>query len=1301
MSTASTRRIQVLPAAFLVALTALFSCQDDPVSPKDSGPFVVSQAAPMDAFRMPDSATWSHEGTTGTFSLTRSRDSFAVKDSFAQSIATHTLTMSLWTLGLRTTVTSYVVNSDGGFDRGGAASIDSNAIKLLLSFDSLRQLDPSGFGSSTDPVASQILSLRKATAFLILSGKLPLGGFPVGIDSTAVVSQILVVGSKSGSSIAVLAKTVGLSATSLEALAVVLFQSGVLKPTDSSSLYPPYPVRVRSAMSVSGPLTAGGAAVAVNGAFAWTKGYRVSGEYLVKTANGTASGFQFLVQKPIQLSDTNWTLSDNFSLLAPSDAATGTDTLVVTLSDDSGHVATARAAFQVVAKETPKPDTTAPTIALVSLKSDTSVPNSVQTLVVEVVATDSVGVDSVKINGVKLSNSPYSVTVPLAIGINTVTAQAWDKAGNASKTISVTITRANSPGDTVAPRIVRSSPKGKDTTVDYTTSTATLAYLVTDDSLLASVSLDGKTLSSTTGLFQAVVDLPVGSKSFVLMALDKHGNPARDTVTVTRRKDTTKPVVALGAPSIDTTVSYKTTGLTISVVATDIAGIDSVKIGGIKSASTASPYAATVALALGANTITIEAFDKFGNSAGKQLVVTRAQAPDSIAPVIVRTVPVKDSTTVSASTASFDLAWTVSDDSTLASVTLNGTALSGTAGVYRSTQSVDAGTKLFIVEAKDARGNSTRDTVVVTRLTDPSKPAATWQGGSKDTAVWAYVPSISATWKVTDNALKLVTINGAAVSGSNELYTQTVILATDTTWIRLMALDSSGNTLWDSVRVVRKYDKTPPTVAFQKTKSRLVANAVAADTLAWTVSDNLKLKSVKMNGADLTVSGNKYSSIVSLPVGTNRYVLVATDSAGNLTTDSVVVARTALAPTHSLTANGKYIGTAYDTLKSPGADSIEYSMNGTDWIKGSVVKATGTGAMMIYARAQPGNVQVVRAISLTQISSISIGGNAMSGTAYALYHLPDGTLLGSGSNVSAGFGTVEGADNRGLSPRVIATNVKSVWTTSGYDQNTFIIKKDGQFLASGNLSNGIFGGAEYQFPVAFQAVSVDNVSLVASSGLSILFRKQDGTLWTQGHSSLGGSHQDSLPVQVSGIAHIAAIANSNTRASAAVDSSGQVYAWGNIFSNEVDMVTPLASGAKDVAIGDGHILVLNADGTVSSGGANDFGQLGLGSQGSGGNSLSRIPSLTGIKSIKASCNYSLYLNEKHELLISGQLTTLFQTGSVYTKPTVIATGVASMFPGLDGFMFLKQDGTLWGAGTQVFGEEPSYESADLPRQVNF
>jgi alpha-tubulin suppressor-like RCC1 family protein len=557
------------------------------------------------------------------------------------------------------------------------------------------------------------------------------------------------------------------------------------------------------------------------------------------------------------------------------------------------------------------------------------------------------------------------------------------------------------------------------------------------------------------------------------------------------------------------------------------------------------------------------------------------------------------------------------------------------------------------------------------------------------------------TWKVTDNALKLVTINGATATRSGDLYSQTVDLATDITWIRLMAIDSSGNTTTDSVKVTRNYDKTAPTATFQKVKSRLVANAVTSDTLVWSVSDNLKLKSVKINDSSFAIGGSTYSLRVFLTVGTHRYVLVATDSAGNQTFDTAILARTALAPSHSLAANGKYIGTAYDTLRSPGADSIEYSLNGTTWTKGSLVSITGTSSVMIYARAQPGNVQAVLSISLTQISSMSIGGNAMSGTAYAIYLEPDGTLLGSGSNVSAGFGSVEGADNTRLPPRVIATNVKLDWTTSGNDQRTFIIKNQGQFLASGTLSNGLFGGADYQYPIAFQTVSVDNVSLVASSGGAILFRKQDGTLWTQGNSYLGGYHQDSLPVKVPGITHVAAIANSDMYASAALDSSGQVFAWGMIFSSEVDAVTPLATGAKDVALGDGHILVLNTDGTVSSGGANDFGQLGLGNQGSLINSMSTIPNLSGIKSIQARCNYSLYLNDKHELLISGQLTTSYQTGTVYTKPTVIATSVASMFAGLDGFMFLKQDGTLWGAGAQVFGEEPSLTPADLPRQVNF
>ncbi|MEK7391996.1 MAG: hypothetical protein AAB214_05450 [Fibrobacterota bacterium] len=751
-------------------------------------------------------------------------------------------------------------------------------------------------------------------------------------------------------------------------------------------------------------------------------------------------------------------------------------------------------------------------------------------------------------------------------------------------------------------------------------------------------------------------------------------------------------------------------------MATDIAGIDSVKIGGVKSASTASPYAATVALALGANTITIEAFDKFGNSAGKQVVVTRAQAPDSIAPVIVRTVPVKDSTTVSASTTSFDLAWTVSDDSTLASVTLNGTALSGAAGVYRSTQSVDAGTKLFIVEAKDARGNSTRDTVVVTRLTDPSKPAATWQGGSKDTAVWAYVPSISATWKVTDNALKLVTINGAAVSGSNELYTQTVILATDTAWIRLMALDSSGNTLWDSVRVVRKYDKTPPTVAFQKTKSRLVANAVAVDTLAWTVSDNLKLKSVKMNGADLTVSGNKYSSIVSLPVGTNRYVLVATDSAGNLTTDSVVVARTALAPTHSAAA-GNYIGTVYDTLKSPGADYIEYSLNGTDWTRGNLAQATGTGSVMIYARAQPGGASSTIALRFTQVSFVSSGGNGMSGTKYALFLLSDGTVFGAGTNSMGGMGTIAGSeDYYNMPPHSIASNVKWVTTTTGTGQNTYLMKNDGRLIGSGWLNPGQTGEpSSSNSAVPFRNIPVENVCAVASSATSTEFLKCDGTVWTGGESMLGGYHIDSTPARVRNISHVATVAISDCGLAAALDSSGNVWTWGRgingisstDFVDTADTAIHAAFGAKGISVGSGHMLVLNSDGSVRTIGENGRGQLGLSSTGGSMSTFIGVPGLSNIISVKAGNEYSLFLRGDGSLFVSGfistglNLSTGTWEGSVYVKPTEIATNVKAIFPGQEQFMFLKKDGTLWGAGQYLHGEEPNGLPAAQPRQVNF
>lgn len=1375
----------------------LLSCQQDrPTQPVASGPFVVSQTWPMDSIRMPDSVSWVHKGTSGTFHLTRfPKDSFRVTDSFPQSIASDTLTMNLWRLGLRTTSAVTVVQASGTLQIvPGKREVDSLAVEFLLAFDSLRTLDRATFGSPSDPVRSQILSLQNATAALVLAGRKSIDSLARGLDSLAVVRQILVQGAHAGSNIAAVAKATGLDTASLKVMAQSLLQNGDLKAADSTALFPPYPVRVKTALSVSSPVVAGGPAVSVQGLFAWTKGTRINNpKYAVHTSKGSDPSFDFLVKSLPQASDTTWNLSGNFSLQAPAAALPGTDTLIVTLSDDSGRVATAWATFKVVARDTTTPippdsvppsikpssstkdtavawttftyrlswsvtddsalgavtlndsllvgkdgqfettvslkvgtdsfvlvakdkhgresrskvlltrltDTTRPLISFVAPAKDLAVANDVQNIEVEVTASDTSGIDSVKIGGRKITTSPYKTTLPLAIGPNVVEATAWDKAGNPSATISVTITRANSLGDTIAPRIQRTAPTAKDTTVDYLVASATLSYLVTDDSLLASVTLGGKPIEGTANLYRTAVDLPVGSSEFVLLALDKHGNPARDTVKITRRKDSTKPVIKLVSPSRDTDVSYKTTEFVVSVAVTDIAGIDSVFIGGTPSASATSPYVAKVPLQVGANALTIEAVDKFGNRSTAPLVITRAWATDSVPPTITRIAPTNDTTEVSATTTSYNLSWKVADDSTVASVTLNGKAITGTAGTYTSTQPLVDGINTFAFEAKDARGNTRGDAVHLVRLVDPTKPVVAWQGGSKDTSVWAFVPGVAATWKVTDNALKLVTINGAAANKSGDLYSQSVDLATDVTWIRLMALDSSGNTTLDSVKVTRKYDKTPPTAVFQKTKYRLVANAVTTDTLVWTVSDDLKLKSVKINDSSFAVSGDTYTLKVNLAVGTHRYALVATDSAGNQTFDTATVARTALAPTHSAPA-GRYIGTVYDTLKSPGADSILYSTDGTTWKRanGSV---TLTSSGTVYAKAIPGEQLSTVKYELSRVRTVAPRGSIWVSSAYTIFVMEDGSVWGAGS----ASGVYSGAYRDQIFDSAIKLPNTALDVVVGNYQ-AFYLQPTKLWSAAGQNDSGMLGN-EYPSDLSpLSTIALTGVEQIAVSNSATYFRRSDGSLWGAGQTvgDLGGkaAPTNGVPVQIHGLSHLADVATGSLRdevtySVAAVDSAGKLYVWGY----ERPTPTEVLTGVRAISF-ENTLTALMMDGTVQCVGDNSNGQIGNGTTHETGFQFSQTLGLANIKAIATGNFHNLFLKSDGSLYVAGMVpdSILFYmryTGPVHLSPVLFDTNVDAVWCAGDISFYRKKDGTLWAMGSGYFGE--GSEISATPKRVNF
>jgi uncharacterized protein (TIGR02145 family) len=282
-------------------------------------------------------------------------------------------------------------------------------------------------------------------------------------------------------------------------------------------------------------------------------------------------------------------------------------------------------------------------------------------------------------------------------------------------------------------------------------------------------------------------------------------------------KDVTPPALTLVSPVHDTaTVPNSTSTFVVQAVATDSgSGVDSLKIGmktRTTSASIADTLWDTLSLVVGANVATVQAWDHAGNVSTATVILTRAPAPaNTKPPSITHVSPSQDTETVPWGTKSTMLSWAIAGDTAITAVTLNGRPLSGHAGLYQDTAALGVGQNLFALAAVDAYGLSAYDTLRITRQGDASHPVVSRGLGTDDTVLLQSQSTWSPIWTVTDNALDSVTINGIVVTGGNgNTYSAPVPLSGDSLWVTLMAKDSSGNTTRDSIQVRRL---GPPTIS--------------------------------------------------------------------------------------------------------------------------------------------------------------------------------------------------------------------------------------------------------------------------------------------------------------------------------------------------------------------------------------------------------------------------------------------------------------------------------------------------------
>ena len=334
-------------------------------------------------------------------------------------------------------------------------------------------------------------------------------------------------------------------------------------------------------------------------------------------ASGTAS-----------LSAANW-------IIASIPLAVGLNSITVTASDASGSVTRTVTVTRETVGPPPNPltltvnappaTTTSGTISL----SGTVNGGSGGAIVTWLTGTGATGTASVS------GASWTAASIPLAIGLNSITVTATDTSGSVSSIVSVT--QQTAPPPNLLTLTVNAPPA---TTTDATVS---LSGTVTGGSGGATVTwslstgASGSASVSGTGWVASNIPLAIGLNSITITAADATGSVSR-AVSTTRTAvppppgtDTAGPALTITYPS---TTSLATTqaSLTFKGTASDPSGVASVTFstntGGAGTASGTTPslttqWSAAIPLLVGFNQVIIRATDTVGNVSWRSVIVTR------------------------------------------------------------------------------------------------------------------------------------------------------------------------------------------------------------------------------------------------------------------------------------------------------------------------------------------------------------------------------------------------------------------------------------------------------------------------------------------------------------------------------------------------------------------------------------------------------------------------------------------------------------------------------------------------------
>jgi RHS repeat-associated protein len=753
------------------------------------------------------------------------------------------------------------------------------------------------------------------------------------------------------------------------------------------------------------------------------------GPFTLTVQNGDADGSNRVSSTTIKLNGAEIFKQSDFNQNVPSLSRTVTlaasNTLEVTLASKPGS-------FIIVNVKGTRLDKTPP---LLSVKSpaDGLTTNDAALASVSGTASDP-GTDATGISAVYVNDKAafYDATagnwtlanLPLALGANSITVRAVDRAGNQA-VAKLTVTRQEPPRDTIPPTLSVNTPAdGSMTEATSVTVSGTVSDAGSPASGVAQVTVNGvaSNLDAAAGTWSiANVALALGANTLTVSATDKAGNDVTRAVTVTRVQpppppDTTAPLLFVASPQ-DKLVT-PSPAVTVSGTAKDegegATGVRRVTVNGREAsldATTGTWSAADVPLDEGVNVISVSAFDgaPTPNRADATVTVTR-RTPDTQPPAVTITSPADKAETFDASVA---VSGTATDEGLnaagVAQVVVNGQEAAYDLVTHRWTAPnvlLAYGDNSIVVVATDGAEtpNQTRAEIHVIRA-KPDPPALTINSPQADSLTTFKALTVAGSVSSRAPGPLSVTVNGEPASVTGEQFTRVAALAEGSNTFNVVATDSLGQQSQQSVSLVA--DLTPPTVAFVSVPATVLPGGsyqVVAEA-----SDNVGLADVEFR-----VNGQRVAALADAPF---RFTLdVPTPlAAGNILTLTAVArdraGTTAVATAQTRTTGpGAVSGYAFD-------DSTGYTLPGvTPSLNGAAGAASDESGAFNLISSEPSGVVRVTKDGYTPVERLY---SVAPGEGVALFDARL-TPLDSGQNLVGAAGGTAAGDGGRLQVKVAA-----------------------------------------------------------------------------------------------------------------------------------------------------------------------------------------------------------------------------------------------------------------------------------------